>query len=226
MSQQQHGFTRNKSTQTAIICLINQIEHKAAPIAIFCDLSKAFDCVNYALLVSKLQVYRIRENVSDWRVSYLTERCQFVKITYNVNGSLHTCKSSILPINIGVPEGSILSPILFNLFLNDITEFLSDYFIITYADDTTATAEGNDDALESKANAPTRNIHLWFTSNKLCLNKYKTKYIFFSMSQKIVTNNVDIYINDNKIEKTLFKLLGLIVQEMGGQHEQSYCEAK
>ena len=112
----QFGFRKGLSTQTAIISLLNQIieslDDEKYIIAIFLDLSKAFDTINHDILLSKLQFYGIRGNTYDWFRSYLSSREQFVEL----NGVRSASKSIIH----GVPQGSVLGPILFLIAINDI----------------------------------------------------------------------------------------------------------
>ena len=146
--------------------------NKQFTIAIFCDLTKAFDTVNHDILFKKLHYYGIRGTSLSWFKSYLTNRKQCVSI----GNSLSTFRS----IDIGVPQGSVLGPILFLLYINDLpnaTEMLP----FLFADDTTAVESGPDlPQLFNKVNLEFQKLGEWFRANKLSLHPGKTKYSIFT----------------------------------------------
>ena len=116
-SQNQYGFRKKQSTFMALLKLIddifNEINNKIYSIGIFIDLSEAFDTIDHSLLIKKLQHYRVRRIVLDWFVSYLANRSQYVKID--------DTSSALLNVSCEVPQGSILGPLLFIIYINDIT---------------------------------------------------------------------------------------------------------
>ena len=130
----QFGFRHKHSTSHAIITLIhkitNSLDHGDIVISIFLDLKKAFDTVDHRILLNKLYAYGIRGNVHDWFRSYLTDRSQFV--IYDRE------RSDTKQIKCGVPQGSILGPILFIIYMNDIMNVSNILYTILYADDTCA----------------------------------------------------------------------------------------
>ena len=136
----QFGFRQKHSTSHAIITLINKItnslDHGDIVISIFLDLKKAFDTVDHRILLNKLYAYGIRGNVHDWFRSYLTDRSQFA--IYDRE------RSDTKQIKCGVPQGSILGPILFIIYMNDIMNVSNILYTILYADDTCAVLSGND----------------------------------------------------------------------------------
>ena len=131
--ESQYGFRKDHSTELASIELIDlickEMEKGDTPISIFLDLSKAFDMLNHDTLLTKLKHYGIAGTPLAWLKSYLTNRAQYVEI----NG---IC-SGLLNIEMGVPRGSILGPLLFIIFINDIHRSSTEFKFITYADDTT-----------------------------------------------------------------------------------------
>ncbi len=136
----QHGFRKSKSTETAIFSFLKDVasslDQNEATIGIFLDLSKAFDVIDHNILLSKLPSYGIRGIALDWLCSYLKQRSQRVEIPYWNDGTLCTHLSGSLPIVRGVPQGSILGPILFLLYVNDMPLAIRNGRTVLFADDT------------------------------------------------------------------------------------------
>lgn len=166
----QYGFRKNKSTVKALLNLIDDVveglDEGVKTNAIMCDLTKAFDCVRPTILLQKLQYYGIRGNALNLFSSYLSNRQQFV--------SIQGVDSNILPILNGVPQGSVLGPVLFLLYINDLPDSGIISSCILYADDTTLLAKGglgeNDVQIANN----------WFSANNLKLNESKTQKLLFS----------------------------------------------
>ena len=136
--------------------------------AIFLDLAKAFDSVSHDILLRKLEKYGIRGNVLELFKSYLSDRFQFV--------SLENSSSSLIRILFGVPQGSILGPLLFLIYINDLP-LATNFFIKLFADDTFLCAENeNIDQLENTVNFELKKVYDWLASNKLTLNVAKSKF--------------------------------------------------
>ena len=169
----QYGFRSGYSTTDCLVDLLDEItkaldEEKYA-VTIFLDLSKAFDTVNHSILLSKLDLYGIRGNENQWFRSYLSNRKQKVF----VNG----VESNFLLVNSGVPQGSILGPFLFLIYINDFEKATNYFSLRLFADDTSLTATGKDlDVLLQRINFELPTIHEWLCSNRLTLNLSKTKY--------------------------------------------------
>ena len=131
LTSHQFGFRKSYSTELAAINLndhlLNKLDKKEYTCTIFLDLAKAFDSVNHKILLAKLEKYGIRGAAHDLFRSYLTNRWQYVK--------LNNTKSELMSIDIGIPQGSILGPILFLLYINDLPN-ASNFFARIFADDT------------------------------------------------------------------------------------------
>ena len=193
----QYGFQKAHSTIHPIVHFLNHIadanNKKHFTIAIFCDLTKAFDTVNHSILFKKLHYYGIRGVALDWFKSYLSGRKQCVAIGNSM--------SSFKSINIGVPQGSILGPILFLLYINDLPN-ATKMLPFLFADDTTAVESGPDlPSLFEKVNLEFQKLGEWFRANKLSLHPGKTKFsIFCNPEKKINLDNLQIYFNNNDVD--------------------------
>lgn len=127
----QYGFRNNRSTAFALMDSIeeitNQTDKKKIAVGLFIDLKKAFDTINHNNLTEKLDLYGIRGVALNWVKSYLSNRTQFVKLNEN--------SSSYLDIDCGLPQGSVLGPILFILFINDLCKVSQLFTSVLFADD-------------------------------------------------------------------------------------------
>ena len=195
LSDSQFGFRTAHSTVHPMVKLLNTVSKalnkKHHTIAIFCDLRKAFDTCSHSILFSKMEKLGIRGPTLQWFKSYLSERKQFV--------SLDGILSDMLKISIGVPQGSILGPILFLLYINDLPE-CSTLLALLFADDTTLLASGdNIDDLITYVNEELRKIVTFFRMNKLSLHPAKTQFIIFTNSNAVRNKDVNLYINMNNL---------------------------
>ena len=147
------------------------MDRKEHAVGVFLDLSKAFDTVNYEILFDKLYHYGIRGLALDWVKSYFNERSQFVEY----NG----LRSSPHKIRCGVPQGSILGPLFFILYINDLNN-ASNLESILFADDTNLFISLKDpDFLISTLNCELIKLSKWFRANRLSLNLTKTNFMEF-----------------------------------------------
>jgi hypothetical protein len=195
ISTSQFGFRKNHSTLHPMIHLMNfvteALNKKETAIAIFCDLRKAFDTVNHSILLRKLHKIGIRGVALEWFKNYLSGRKQFV--------SLNDKCSTLLEILLGVPQGSILGPILFLLYINDLPEasLLKDFL---FADDTVLLAKGkNVEELTNFVNVEFQKVVTYFRVNKLSLHPNKTKFLIFSNSPTVRNNPPQIFANYNNL---------------------------
>ena len=215
-------FENKSNTAFAIYDLIENklknLDENLITCALYVDLSKAFDTVNHSILLKKLQHYGIRGIPLNLLKSYLSNRKQY---TF-VNGS----KSTELLIDIGVPQGSVLGPLLFLLYINDLPN-ASLLLTRLFADDTCLLFSAKTiDELQIVINREMRKIEHWMSCNKLSINYKKTKYmlLYRQPNQRPFT----LYINDNKIDKVnCFKYLGVkIDNKLTWREHIKYIEGK
>lgn len=176
-SSSQYGFRKNFSTVKALLAVIDFIvegfDEGFTTNATVCDLTKAFDCVNIDILLIKMEHYGIRGTMLGLITSYLADRKQYV----HFNGAI----SDLLPITCGVPQGSVLGPLLFLIYINDLPSSLDLTRCVLFADDTTLLTRGNV-SMRDEALSRTK---IWFNSNNLKLNESKTHNLLFSTDKWI-----------------------------------------
>ena len=204
----QYGFREMHSTQLAVVELIDRIitdmDSGKVPLNIFIDLSKAFDTIDHDILLHKLHHYGIRNSELKILQSYLSNRKQYV--------SINNMKSHELLITTGVPQGSILGPLLFIIYINDLCQSTNILKTISYADDTTLFIALNSKDFQLQNDMINNELKLvseWLDLNKLSLNISKTKFMIFHCQN----NNIPLpklQIKEEQIENVShFNLLGI-----------------
>ena len=202
----QYGFREQLSTSMALLKLTDDISKSIdegnLTVGVFIDLAKAFDTVDHNILLNKLNHYGIRGVVNDWFRSYLTNRMQYVSI--DKSNSTHSL------IKCGVPQGSILGPVLFLIYINDLNQVSDILHTIMFADDTNLFLSGSKiSEIERKLNNELSLLTEWFSANRLSLNIKKTSYIVFCNRKNIDANILLANTRIGKVNDT--KFLGVII---------------
>ena len=205
----QFGFRKKHSTEHALLSIIEEIrKHLNNGIfscGVFVDLEKAFDTVNHEILLSKLEHYGIRENALMWIQSYLSNRKQRVKINgVNSRDEIISC---------GVPQGSILGPLLFIIYINDMHKAVKSSIIHHFADDTNLLfSSKNSKEITRTLNSDLKLLYEWLCANRLSLNVVKTEFIVFKPPRKHLNERIVLKLNGAKIyESPKIKYLGVII---------------
>ena len=203
------------STQHAILDIVNavlqNIDNGKFSCGVFIDVKKAFDTVNHEILLAKLENYGVRGVINSWFRSYLTDRKQNTE----VNNVVSETETTLC----GVPQGSVLGPLLFLLYINDIYKSSSLFAFYLFADDTgKLLANNNLKELESLVNRELGNVNEWLKANKLSLNIKKSNFVIFRPRQKNMSFIPRITIFDpvtntyaNLEMKDYVKYLGLMI---------------
>ena len=179
---------------------------------ILLDIRKAFDLVNHEILLEKRKIYNCTSTSVKWFTSYLQDRKQATAF----RGTISESK----PVSVGVPQGSILGPLMFILFMNDLPLASPGSNLDMYADDTTMTATGGTTVeLEQKLNSQLKPVHKWCSQNKMVINSEKTKAMLLTTAQKrsrLTPSQcqLDIKLGESKLGVVKSdKLLGVIVDD-------------
>ena len=187
--------------------ITSQMDNNETPINICLDLSKAFDTIDHNILLDKLKYYRFDDTAIKLFRSYLTNRYQYVQ--------MENAKSQLLEIITGVPQGSILGPLLFIIYINEISQSSDKFDFLSYADDTTLSATLNkfstsdDMNISDLINLELYKINEWLEINKLSLNANKSRFMIFHMPNKHITLSI-LQISNTNIDKVNeFNFLGL-----------------
>lgn len=220
ISKEQYGFQKNKSTTLAVFSLVKAIvtnlNNNNLTTGLFFDISKAFDLVSHELLLKKIELVGIRGPALQWIASYLSNRQQRVIIDkIDDNGDMVPFSSEYKYNKYGVPQGSVLGPILFLLYINDIIS-ITKHQCILFADDITiiVASEKVNNCIhnhEAEINNTIDKLIQWLDTNNLKINLNKSVYINFN---KCKNPNYNIKLNITKIEEVAHtKFLGIIIDE-------------
>ena len=222
--ERQYGYRELHSTELAALEFTGRISQEMdaekIPFSIFLDLFKAFDTLDHNVLLLKLDYYGIKDTALNWFKSYLTNRTQYV----DCNGISFSEKSK----RVCVPQGSILGPLLFIIYRNDIHTVSDNMNFILYANDTalsspmcsfTRWCDGNIDIISNLINSEFIKIADWLAVNKLSLNVQQTTSIFHYRQRVLTENDIPcLMINNTLIE---FHFLGLTVNENMNWHSRT-----
>ena len=200
--------------------IAKSLENGESVIGVFLDFSKAFDTVNHDVLLQKLQHYGIRGSILKRFQSYLNDRCQYV--TYNGQESSKTA------INCGVPQGSILVPLLLIIYINDLSNVCNHMMSLLFADDTNRFMSGKDVIkLQQEVEMHLNRISEWLKINKLLFNIKKKHFMVFS-NKNASKPDLQISIDGDSIDETDHtKFLGVIIDsKLNWKNHISYITGK
>ena len=198
MNSSQYGFRKGHSTQHAILDIVNDIQSNLnqclLSCGVFIDLKKAFDTVDHDVLLDKLNHYGFRGIINSWFSSYLKNCTQTTQVDRYI--------SDKAVVGCGVPQGSVLGPLLFLLYVNDIHRCSNKLRFYLFADDTNILyADKNLKDLETTVNNELQNLYNWLTANKLTLNIKKSNFVIFHPYQKRLAYQPKLCIFDNEKNK-------------------------
>ena len=227
LSDRQSGFRKLFSTSTAAVdvsdYILEQLDNKKYVGAVLIDLKKAFDTVDHKILLKKLWCYGLQDQSFLWFESYLSDRKQMTLV--------NNIESDLLDEDVyGVPQGSVLGPLLFLLYINDINNVIKNSYCHLYADDTIIIQSASDpDILISGLERELNNINFWLENNKMTINTKKTEVIFFGNEShlKQVGNKTVNFLRTPLKRKECVKYLGVYFDEkMQWSHQIKHITQK
>ena len=222
----QFGFRSKHSINHALIDITESIrqtlDNKGIACGVFVDLQKAFDTVNHTILAHKLNHYGIRGVANDWFSSYLSNRSQFVSILGFESGTKD--------VEHGVPQGSVLGPLLFLIYINDLHNSIKHSKVYHFADDTNLlNINKSPKKMQKQINSDLKLLYKWLLANKISLNCSKTEIIFFHKPGVPYTDfKFNIKMNGSKINLSNYiKYLGIYLDPtLSGKHHCNMLTTK
>ena len=221
----QYGFRTDHSTINAITELhtdvLEAFDYNKITLATFLDLSKAFDTIDHDIMINKLNFYGVRGLALDWFKNYLHNRKQYVEFKKEI--------SETRSITCGVPQGSVLGPLLFIIYTNDLPQSIQNSKCILFADDTTIyTSASQPSEAYNMKNIDLNILCDWFKANKLSLNVSKTTYMMFNKNIQNLIINTPLKIGNAQIERvSSTKFLGLFLDDqLKWTNHLKKCKAK
>ena len=213
LNDRQSGFRKLFSTTTAVLDvsenILEQLDKNNFVGAVLIDLKKAFDTVDHKILLKKLWCYGFQNQSFDWFESYLTDRQQLTLVNNIMSDLLHEDVY-------GVPQGSVLGPLLFLLYIDDIKSVIQNAYCHLYADDTIILKGASDpDSLIASLERELSNVDHWLSINKMTINTKKTEVIFFGNKAhlKKLDNKTVRYLDTPLKRKDKVKYLGVLFDE-------------
>lgn len=215
LSKSQFGFIEKLSTVHAIVNFIHKIYNclntRKYVTGIFFDMSKAFDLVDHKILLSKLENYGIRGPALLWFTSYLSTRQHLVEITHTDHYVQKPYTSELMEVVCGVPQGSLLGPLLFLVYINDLSDHISTGHIVNFADDVNIAITGSSShEVDNRVQMARNDMGIWCTANKLTLNDAKTNLVQFRTNENV---KIAIDLPNHDLYKADAKFLGIYIDQ-------------